>query len=836
MIELDLLNIIPLISFILYTIIFVVIRTSQRTKLANAFSLYVVAMMIWSFGSFLMKTDVPPSSLFWNKVMQIGFISVPLTLLRFSYRLTDESDRNLLVKIGTVLVVGLIILAWTDNVIDYVSYADGDLEYTATWGVYLVAVFGIVYSMLAFGIMVKKTIKGEISLNKTGLVQVGLFLVVLGGALNISPTIGKYGFDILLNTFNALLITYAIYRYKFLEINLLVKRGLSFSLSNILLFFIYAFLIVSTYRFLTIRLGVTDKWLTLLYMSPLFLVLEPIRATTNSLVQRLFYSGQEDRQQVLEEFSSLINTKLNLDHVTTSLVNSITKAIDVKKCHLFLRRTHNYYLQASTNNSVAKEKALFKLSHPVVKWFEKDETLLLKTHVDKHIHFKGLWESEKALLTYLSMELIIPIHYAGSLIGFVVLSEKNDETPFSFEEIAFLKTLLNNAAAIIENAKTLENMRVQTITDELTKFYNHRHFQEIASDWISNKKYARFGLAIVDIDQFRIYNELYGHASGDEVLKRIANIIRRKTRKQDLLVRYGGEEFAILFPEYDRRKTHEASEKIRGEVESEFLRSNDIREFITVTIGFVAYDEDGTQLEVLINKASKAVLQGKRSGRNKAVAFSEEVDEESLTASAQIKDAFVSSIYALAATIDAKDRYTYGHSNNVAILSEALARRVGFSDKDVEIVKNAGLLHDIGKVGIPESVLLKPGYLTPKEYEIMKGHVLQSVNIIRHIPNLIETIPVVISHHERFDGKGYPRGLKGEQIPLLGRVICIADSFDAMTTDRPYRKGLTLKQALYELQKNAGKQFDPNLIKTFMEIAEDGTLEKLSLQNRPTFK
>jgi len=140
-----------------------------------------------------------------------------------------------------------------------------------------------------------------------------------------------------------------------------------------------------------------------------------------------------------------------------------------------------------------------------------------------------------------------------------------------------------------------------------------------------------------------------------------------------------------------------------------------------------------------------------------------------------------------------------------------------------------------GKVGIPESVLSKPGVLTEDEMEIMKSHVVQSINIIKHIPNLLETVPVIISHHERYDGLGYPRGIRGEQIPVLGRVICIADAFDAMTTDRPYRKGLSLEQAVYELDKNKGKQFDPNLVDAFLNMIEQDVLSTLQLENRPSF-
>ena len=436
----------------------------------------------------------------------------------------------------------------------------------------------------------------------------------------------------------------------------------------------------------------------------------------------------------------------------------------------------------------------------------------------------------------LDTEIIAPIKYLDELIGMVIISERNDETPYSEDETSFLQTIINNGAAIIENAKTVENIKKQSITDELTKLYNHRYFHDTVGKWISNRRYQTFSIAMIDIDQFKIYNDLYGHLAGDEALKRIAQILSKNAYKGDLLVRYGGEEFVIFMPDIEGPTALKAIERIRRAVEDEFLLSGDIKEFLTVSIGVASYPKDGMSLEEVISKSDKAMYFGKQSGRNKAILYLEEttINTTNDIIQKQIKEAHLSSIYALAATIDAKDHYTYGHSNNVAILAAALARESNFEEDEIEMVKSAGLLHDIGKVGIPESILSKVGLLDDDEMEIMRTHVVHSINIIKHIPNLLDTVPIIISHHERYDGNGYPRGIKGKNIPLLGRVICIADSFDAMTTDRPYRRGLTLEQAIYELKKNASKQFDPVLVETFIKMIETGKLDTLSLENRPS--
>ena len=166
-------------------------------------------------------------------------------------------------------------------------------------------------------------------------------------------------------------------------------------------------------------------------------------------------------------------------------------------------------------------------------------------------------------------------------------------------------------------------------------------------------------------------------------------------------------------------------------------------------------------------------------------------------------------------TIDHKDQYTKRHSEDVTTYALQLVAALGLSSETVNAVRVAGLLHDIGKIGVPDSILRKPGKLTPEEYEIMKGHVTLSSLIIHGLPHLNDILDAVAHHHERWDGKGYPKGLSGTDIPLLGRVMAVADAFSAMTLDRPYRAGLTVDEALCEIERGAGTQFDPDLAHLF---------------------
>jgi len=189
-----------------------------------------------------------------------------------------------------------------------------------------------------------------------------------------------------------------------------------------------------------------------------------------------------------------------------------------------------------------------------------------------------------------------------------------------------------------------------------------------------------------------------------------------------------------------------------------------------------------------------------------------------------LQESFLATVKALAQAVDAKDSYTAGHSSRVTLYSVVVGEEMGLAEADLRQLRMAGLLHDVGKIGIRDSVLSKPGKLDDEEFAVMKSHPAVGESILKQVPQLAGVLPGVVSHHERFDGKGYPRGLKGEEIPLLGRVIGVADAFDAMTSDRVYRPRLSDEVALGELRKHSGTQFDSRVVKAFLAAYEKGLI------------
>ena len=283
-------------------------------------------------------------------------------------------------------------------------------------------------------------------------------------------------------------------------------------------------------------------------------------------------------------------------------------------------------------------------------------------------------------------------------------------------------------------------------------------------------------------------------------------------------IRVGSNEFLISVPETGSKTLVALAEKLTYAVQENGLDKPQVMQPITFSVGVAWYPGLASDAPDLFQKAKRAAFYAKQNGKNRIQVYEGNIDEERRNKGIGYEQV-APTVYALVAAIDAEeDSFTFQHSTNVSQYAVLLAQKLGLPGDDIQTVKVAGLLHDIGKIGIPESILKKAGKLTNEEYEIMKSHVQKSIEMIHYLPNMNYVIPAVVSHHERYDGKGYPRGLKGEEIPLLGRILAVCDSFDAMISKRAYKEALSVEYAMGELEKNKGTQFDPEAADAFIEL------------------
>lgn len=398
--------------------------------------------------------------------------------------------------------------------------------------------------------------------------------------------------------------------------------------------------------------------------------------------------------------------------------------------------------------------------------------------------------------------------------GYLLLGRKG--APFEPDEVSLLGAMGRDLAAALRGVRHTQQTTRQAERDPLTGLASHRTALRRLDQEVSQARRAEtgFSLILLDLDNFSLYNQTYGSSAGDELLKRSAEILQKVTRDSDVVSRFGGDEFLVIQPHTDREMATRAAQRIVSALGKEKLVCGDSDRLpFTFSIGIAGFPEDGDKPTDLLAAAASRVNRSRTEGGSR-VTVEVGTDYRSALADNPSFDLF----QALLQAIDNKDGYTLHHSQEVTQYALQIAGAMGLPEETLKCIATSGILHDVGKIGVPDSILRKPGRLTPEERKTMEQHPAFGALLVGALPGMEQVNDGVRYHHERWDGNGYPDGLAGEQIPLLGRIMAVADVFSAMTTTRPYRKGLTEEQALDEITRGLGTQFDPQIGKLFVEV------------------
>ena len=355
--------------------------------------------------------------------------------------------------------------------------------------------------------------------------------------------------------------------------------------------------------------------------------------------------------------------------------------------------------------------------------------------------------------------------------------------------------------------------------DPLTGLLNHRAFHKRYEEEVerAERTGTTLAVAMVDLDNFKFFNDSYGHAVGDEVLRRVAETLRAGCRRYDVLARFGGDEFALLMPETSPAEAARLAQRLERGLERSGYRpeGSEVAIPLTLSLGLASYPQDGRERSEVLAAADSRLLWTKTGG-------SEEDLLDGLRGLLSESFQGFSMLDALVTAVDNKDRYTRRHSEDVLRHALAIARALGLDSRTQRTVQAAALLHDVGKIGVPDRILRKPGPLTEEEFEAVRQHPAMGAAIVGATPGFEETLDAIRHHHESWDGRGYPGGLAGEETPLLARIMAVADAYSAMTMDRPYRKGKRPDDALAVLREGAGTQWDPDCIQAFLRSRRSG--------------
>jgi two-component system cell cycle response regulator len=360
-------------------------------------------------------------------------------------------------------------------------------------------------------------------------------------------------------------------------------------------------------------------------------------------------------------------------------------------------------------------------------------------------------------------------------------------------------------------------------TDPLTGLRNRRAFEETISAEVERARRGQRPMSVLvgDLDHFKAVNDRFGHPAGDAALIRIGQLLTSVRREIDPVARTGGEEFALILPDAAGQDAYLVSERIRTAVEKAFA---DDSVPLTMSFGLATFPDHGGTAEALLAAADQALYAAKELGRNRTVVFSREIAIIAPTVGGpqEQTEVHLATMLSLAEALDLRDNGTADHSQTVGRYCALIAEELAFPPDQIKRIQMAGILHDIGKIGLPDSVLRKQGGLNEGERAQVRRHPEIGAEILNS-GNVEDIRSWILAHHERPDGRGYPNGLSGEEIPIEARILAVADAYEAMTADRVYRAAIAKQSARAELLRCAGTQFDPRIVAAFLAALDRET-------------
>lgn len=830
-------NVLALFGFAL---MFSVFMAARKTPEIRAFLFLVIDCLAWTGGSILMRLQTWPGVAFWYYVSLLAIFSTEFLFYLFLHSFTRERG-NLLLWVFFVSTVALVpgtvsgfFLAPPTRI-----YGPGGavmFTYTVNWHMVFPCILFVSVILASLWLLLRMAREEGGQPSGAWILFWGGLVMLAGNMLQILLPGNTFPYDTLAGVVFASMVAFALYRRRLFRMTLAISHGLLTITTVAVYALLGIFFVRPGQNFLEDVVGLDPDISALLVSVLLAGALLATYTGMRKLINVLFIreGKQHDR---LKQFSSDVTQSLSTDAIMDKLADVIREEVPVDQIYICLPEGNQFKARYSANPLNPPTFSIDRAS-PKIRYLQEQESYLIISEYHCTPHAISDWAAEKELFQRLDIACMVAMRNGDEVTGLILLSSKLHGRPFGATELGFLETVSSIASMALKNAGLYEQMYREARIDPLTGMYNYRYFIEQLEGQFAACGPDGLTLMYIDADDFKLYNQLYGVGEGDIALCRISQVIRLCVGDSGGVYRTSGKVFAVLLPRQDSSR----AQKLAGEIGARVVDINHVRERrhlkpLSVSIGICSAPYAASSAKELMDNTDLATYNAKQSGKDRVVVFrgATEMSAQRLTErttaivehlerSNGTERGAMGAIYALTAAIDAKDHYTFDHSKNVARYAACLALAVGLNEEQVYTIYSAGLLHDIGKISIPEDVLNKKGALTEQEYNLMKGHVNNSIEMIRHLPEMDYLIPAVLGHHERWDGNGYPRGIAGEEIPVSARCLAVADAFDAMVSNRPYRRGLSLEDALERLEKCAGSQLDPHLTAVFAQIVRSGEI------------
>jgi len=391
----------------------------------------------------------------------------------------------------------------------------------------------------------------------------------------------------------------------------------------------------------------------------------------------------------------------------------------------------------------------------------------------------------------------VPLKIEDRVIGAMAVQSYTNPGLYTKEDIKLLEFVSSQVATTIERKSSEERIKHLCFHDSLTGLYNRAYFEEELERY-NFLRYYPLSIVMLDVNGLKVINDTFGHLEGDKLLQHLSQTLTSVSRQGDILARIGGDEFAIILPSTTSEQAHEFCERIKQACQQDKIEPIYLK--LNISLGHTTQEGKYKAIRSLLKEADRNMYQDKLfNGKSREKYFLE----------------------AFRIVLAERDPHTSDHAQRLQELALSLGKRVGLSEYQLGNLKLLALLHDIGKIGIPDNILFKTNTLTPSEWKKMRKHSRIGYRMAKNIPDFAPIAQEILYHHEHWDGTGYPEGLKGEKIPLLSRIISIVEAFDTMQSRRPYKVPISKTKVLKEIKSCAGTQFDPQLVEIFFKIVKN---------------
>lgn len=819
---------IPLIALLFNVFLLFTLLSAKKDSSIQAFMGLLVAFIMWTGGAYLMRRQIYPGVGFWWNISLSGIFLVPYMYFLLVSAYTEQRGSFLKIILGTGTLVQ-ILLNWFNVFMTspVITMIDGEAvsDYEVKWTAVIPVLFTIVI-FVCIGQMVTRTLRedGMPVIYLTPLL-VGVLIMLVGIGINTIPGYTSWPTDTLACALNSICIYYAFYKKRFYALSQMTSKGSMYVISLVITGLSLTTVYSVVEGFLK-NLKISEMNATLLLTVVCSAISIVIFMALNKLHDGLFVREQIRREGRVHDFSAAVNSTLKTDEIIQTFTELVKEEIAAEHVYVCMRdEGKKEYVSVGHENALERSLRL-REDHPMVRKLQSSRKGFLYADFQRSAVYKSIWEEEKMQLQRIRAAYVLPFTEQNKVIGFVIFPEKATKKAYTYSEVNFIESLGSVASIALKNASLYRELEKEALLDPLTGLYNRRTLNKKLEEQFA-EHVSPLTLLLLNLDDFSLYNELYGSEEGDHMLIRFAEILQSAVGTAGVIARYGGKEFAVLLPYCDALMAKQYAAGVQKMLADHIANSQSrIKKFLTFSGGICTYPNVAANANQLVSYANMAVFQVKQHGKNRVEIY------DGRACGQQVKNdgiqELTSTIFALTAAIDAKDHYTFNHSQCVSAYAAALAEHSGMAKDYVEIIRQAGLLHDIGKIGIPDAILTKTGKLTPEEFSIMRQHVERSIEMIRHLPSLDYVIPAVLGHHEKFDGTGYPRGINGEEIPVSARCLSIADAFDAMVSKRSYKNKMPVEAALEEIERNLGTQFDPKLGRLFIQLVQSGDIQVIN--------